>query len=940
MSDISVQSSFNAGEWAPALYARVDLQKYRAGAALLENFFVDYRGGASTRPGTAYILQAYKSATAVRLIPFQASFNVGYILEFGDEYIRFYFDGSPILETAVNITGATRASPCVLDIPGNTYAIGDWIFVDDIIGMTQLNGRYFSVSGVAGNNVTIADLNGVAINSSGYGAYISGGTAQRVYTIASPYAAADLALVKFAQSIDQMILCHPSYETQVLTLVEATDWTINPIVIGSTATPPTSLTMSTTLGGGSVYYSFVVTSIDASGEESGPSTPGTLGGNADIATTAGSIGISWAAVPGAVAYNVYESNVSFFGAIPPGVEYGFIGTCTGTTFIDTNIGADFSQSPPVAQNPFVGSGVDLVTVTAAGTYTTVPTITFSGGSPSIPATAIAQLQVQGTPTFGGTMSGYAIGDTVLFGDSLVMSVTAVSAGAITAWTVNNPGSITSGSTPANPIAQQSTSGSGTDATATATWGVGKVIVLTGGAGYVSTPTVVFSAGAATATVTLAATSNGNPSVPSFFQQRLVLAAPLGAPQTFYLSQPGNYFNFNISDPSQASDAITGTLVSGVLNSIKSIVSSAAGMLILTDKASWLVNGGSSGSAVSPTAIVANPQSFIGANDVPPIVANYDILYPQSKGSGIRDLSYNIYFNVFTGTDISVLSSHLFFGFEIVEWAWAEEPFYVVWAVRNDGVMLTLTFLKEQDFIGWSHHVTSGDFMSVATVTESTALAGNVDAVYTVVKRVVNGNTVQYIERIAERIFPNGAEDAWCVDAGLQYIGTPQSSFSGAEHLAGLTCTGLSDGVIIPPFVMPLSGEFTIPQAGSKVTVGLGYTCQLQTLAIDIEGASVQGKVKKIPAVDVRVNETLNLQIGSDFNHLVNMKDTILGNVSSMLTGQANQIVSGLYSGDARTQLDPTYTVPGQYCIQASDPYPASILGVFPEFVIGNDGSRG
>ena len=61
------------------------------------------------------------------------------------------------------------------------------------------------------------------------------------------------------------------------------------------------------------------------------------------------------------------------------------------------------------------------------------------------------------------------------------------------------------------------------------------------------------------------------------------------------------------------------------------------MLILTDKGSWVVNGGSGGSAITPAAIVANPQSFVGANDVPPIVANYDILYIQSKGSGFETL---------------------------------------------------------------------------------------------------------------------------------------------------------------------------------------------------------------------------------------------------------------------------------------------------------------
>jgi hypothetical protein len=80
MAEQHIQASFNSGEWSPKLYSRVDLAKYKSGAALLQNWFVDYRGGASTRTGTKYVLQCYKSATAVRLIPFQASFTVGFVL--------------------------------------------------------------------------------------------------------------------------------------------------------------------------------------------------------------------------------------------------------------------------------------------------------------------------------------------------------------------------------------------------------------------------------------------------------------------------------------------------------------------------------------------------------------------------------------------------------------------------------------------------------------------------------------------------------------------------------------------------------------------------------------------------------------------------------------------------------------------------------------------
>jgi len=939
MAEQHIQASFNSGEWSPKLYSRVDLAKYKSGAALLLNWFVDYRGGASTRTGTKYILQCYKSATAVRLLPFQASFTVGYVLEFGDRYVRFFFNGAPVLESSIAITGATQANPCVLTIVGNTYAIGDWIFVASVAGMTQLNGRYFSVTNVAGNAVTIANLNGVAINSTAFGAYTSGGTSSRVYTITSPYLAADLAKIKYAQNVNQMVLCHPSYQPYVLTLVTATNWTLLPITIGTTATAPaiTALNGSFPAPGtnpNATFVGYVVTSIDANGQESSPSSVGNLGPIYDQRVVAGSISVTWGAVAGAVGYNVYKAEISYFGIISATAIFGFIGSTSapGNVFVDSNIAPDFVQTPPIAKNPFLGSGVDHVTVTAAGTYTTVPLASLTGAASTIAGSLSVVLQVQGTPAVAAGGAGYVIGDTVTFTNGVILVVKTVAAGVITAWQAitvapSNPGSVTSGTTPANPVAQQSTSGAGTGATATLTWGVGQVLVLNSGAGYLSVPTVTFSAGAATATATLSTSSNGFPSVPAFFQQRLILAGPTASPQTFYMSQPGAYYNFNVSSPAQATDSITATLVSGQLNTIKSMVSQTTGLLVLTDRASWLINGGSPGSAITPTALVANAQSFNGVSDIQPIIANYDVLYVQAKGSIVRDSSYNIYANVYTGTDISILASHLFYGFNVTSWSWAEEPFKMLWAVRSDGAMLTLTFLKEQDFIGWAHSTTLGTFQAVTTITEQSTPAGTVDAVYSIVQRTVNGNVVQYIERFAERIFTAGVTDAWCVDAGLQYTGAPATSFSGAEHLAGLTVTGLADGIIITPFVMPVSGQFTLGVAASKVTVGIGYTCDLQTLAVDLGEPTIQGRVKKIQDVDARVAETLGLSVGSDFTTLVAMKDLIRGNISTMLTGLPSQVITDLVTGDAKSILDPAYTVYGQTCFRQSNPYPATILGV-------------
>ncbi len=262
MAQPKIQSSFNSGEWAPALYARVDIEKFRSAAALLLNFFVDYRGGASTRPGTKYILQARTSASAVRLIP-------GYVLEFGANYVRFFNNGSPIVESALAITGATQANPCVVSV-ANTYAVGDWVLITGVGGMTQLNGKYYIISARTAGTITLHDLFGANVNSTAYGAYTAGGSVSRVYTISSPYAAADLALLKFVQNTNTLILTHPSYVPYVLTLNAATNWTLSPIVFGSTLAVPTGAAAATTLGAGTTNYAYVVTASDQSGQESAP----------------------------------------------------------------------------------------------------------------------------------------------------------------------------------------------------------------------------------------------------------------------------------------------------------------------------------------------------------------------------------------------------------------------------------------------------------------------------------------------------------------------------------------------------------------------------------------------------------------------------------------------------------------------------------------------
>src|SRR6266478_3709485 len=421
-----MQFSFNSGEWAPALNARVDIAKYHPGAALLRNFFVDYRGGATARPGTKYILKT-KANTETRLIPFQASLTVSYVLEFGEGYIRFYNNGAPVLEAGLALTNITNVGGQANIVVANAYAPGDWILISGVGGATQLNGNYYIISAADPANIRLTDLVGNVITFASLSPYTAGGTTARVYTIASPYAAGELSLIKYVQNVDTMILCHPNHAPQQLILITATNWTLTPITFGTTITTPTGLLVQSTLAADVVYYAYVVTSVDASGQESAPSAYATIGAIKDIRLTAGTNFVRWLPVAGAVSYNVYRANPNYNSPVPDGSVFGFVGNVTGAILAESNIRPDFASGPPVVQNPFTSGGtVATITLTSPGVYTAVPIITLSA-SPGVTATAVALLQANVT-AINAAGTGYVVGDTITLSNGVILQATVTGGG--------------------------------------------------------------------------------------------------------------------------------------------------------------------------------------------------------------------------------------------------------------------------------------------------------------------------------------------------------------------------------------------------------------------------------------------------------------------------------------------------------------------------------
>ncbi len=925
------------------------------------------------------------------------------------------------------------------------YAIGDWVQITGVVGMTQLNNQIYVVKLVVGGNITLGDVYGNNINSTSYSTYISGGTMSRIYTLTTPYAEQDLKYLKFTQSADVMSLCLINQETSTeyaamdLTRNANNDWTLAQIATAPTVTPPVAIGGQSSAAG-NIFYQYRVTSVSPDdGTESVASPILSLNYAVNITATEGTNSINWTPVDGVQEYNVYKAVPGVLTAPPAGSLFGYTGKAYGTVFLDTNIVADFSQVPPLHRNPFERGQIISAFPTAAGSgYTFVGfSITTSTGSGAILQGVVA----------GGTLRSIVVVD---------------------------PGK---------------------------------------NYGPTDTVTVTGDGSGATARLTIGAQTGTYPAVPSYFQERRVYANTLNNPDTYFMSQPGSYTNFDYRIPTIATDAITGTPWALAVNGIQAMVPTPNGLVILTGLSAWQLTG-AGGSAFSPQPITpssqqALQQAYNGCSPtVPPLGIDWDILYVQAKGSIVRSFTYQINANVYSGTDLTLNSSQLFTGFTVLEWAWCEEPYKVAWAVRDDGILLSLTYLKPQEVAGWARHDTNGLFQSVCSVTEPP-----VDALYTAVKRFPGTNTAYMIERMNNRLW-SSVEDCWCVDSALSlpqpepnatltassatglgactgvtglvggtnysagttativddngqgpgtgavvaltiaggvitavtispqgtgYVrpalvitdtaGTaggsgasatvtlnnaatftastgvfvvgdvgsvirmgggiatitaytsstvvtanitspivklvpntttpqtatsgnwtltaPTTTITGLNHLAGATVTGLADGKEVTPRTVSATGSVTLDTAASDVTLGLGFTAQLQSLYLDGGDPTVQGQRKKVAAVTVVMQDSAPFKVGTNqpdgavqspiqisptWGQLANAE---LTNTPTSVRPPYGSTVLPLYTGPTRVAVNGGFNVRGQVAVQQEKPFPLNVLAFVSEFLPGD-----
>lgn len=938
MALYQLKSSFAGGELSPSMYGRTDIAKYDSGAAVLRNFFVLRYGGAANRPGFKFIAQTYNNKKAV-LIPFMYSTDQNYIVEITAGRCQFYTDGGIVvkedgtpysienffadkdLEDAAKIKYTQSADVLFIVHPAHApmtltrYGSLDWRFeAMDITGgpfdASNFNSAYIVTktqqwttpgtytvhipAGIDSIEYKIAGAGGGGGggNHMSHGPYLyggNGGSGELLTGKMTVTSNSDYQVIVGAGGAGGVGVKYSDSQTS------------------GKSGGNSSFGNISARGGGGGYRATTPSYSSSEGEWIGGSDgangtsygAGGAGGNGTNwgGGTAGSGGNGWVEI-------LYSASIGDNTTVKASDVYGditltasddiFAKSDEGSLFALTHfLETDYKKGTPSS----TGGNLQVSVLPKSNVY--VESFGFWDGNFSLEKYDPVSLQWVNVRTQSGNRSqNYSLTEenTSESIASYRVTSTEFNTGVWSGENEKQRGYITI----------QSIGGDYT----------GYVLITE----YVS-PTVVKG----TVKKQLASTDEtrdfafaawngekGYPSATGFYEDRLVFAGSKGFPQTFWTSKTGDYYNFGTSIPSADDDGITATLNGGQMNGIKAIIAFGE-MLLLTAGGEFKVSGG--GKAITGSNVLSQPQEYRGVSDVNPVTIGSRIIYVQHQGNIIRDLAYSYDVDKYTGDDLNLLASHLFEGHKIISMTYQQIPNSIVWCVRDDGLLLGLTYIKEQDIYAWHQHtMAGGKFVSVCNIGGSTE-----DKLYAVIER----GGQYYVEIMESRDKSTNVEDQFFVDSGITYEGEPTDEISGLEHLEGYTVAILADGNVLPQQTVE-NGKVLLGNKYKKVHVGLPIDAEIKTLPIDFtaQDGTYLSRKKRIATVTLLLKDSRGGLFGMKENELNEFKwrsNEAYGEPISLQTGKFKVTIKSA-----------TYDETQQIIIKQPDPLPMTVLSLIPE----------
>ncbi|AQH00218.1 hypothetical protein A9R05_06875 [Burkholderia sp. KK1] len=399
--------------------------------------------------------------------------------------------------------------------------------------------------------------------------------------------------------------------------------------------------------------------------------------------------------------------------------------------------------------------------------------------------------------------------------------------------------------------------------------------------------------------------DGYPRAVSLYQQRLYAAGSDNFPSTIWASSTGLYFDF--TPGTDDDDAFSYAASSDQVNQIEHLASSRI-LTVLTQGEEFTVSGGSA-SSVTPTNINIQSQSIFGCSQARPVRVANELIYAQRAAKKIRSMAYDFNTDSFRSQNLTRLAAHIT-GPGIVDMAFQAEPNPVVWMVRSDGVLVSLTYDRDDDVCGFAQHTTDGLYKSVAVIPGEDG-----DVLFAVVQRTIGGQSVQFVEQFDQDVMTDAA-----------IVGTNAggaTEWDGFDALEGKSCDVKADGVYMGQITVT-GGTITLPRSAQSIEVGLHYDSEIITLSPNVSGGVTTSQGNQVRSGDaiIRMLESINIVVDNQRIAFQAFGENVLDKAPAPFTGDKEISRSGW---DTKSEIS----------LKQDQPYQWHVLAFIRHFTVNN-----
>ena len=412
----------------------------------------------------------------------------------------------------------------------------------------------------------------------------------------------------------------------------------------------------------------------------------------------------------------------------------------------------------------------------------------------------------------------------------------------------------------------------------------------------------------------------------FHQQRLIFASNTLRRQTVWCTKAGDFSSFGVSSPLKDDDSVVFTLDSSTQNKIQWL-SSGKSLYIGTLGDEWTVEGNDR-TALTPSNIQARRQTNNGSETLKPLKVGVTTLFVERHGRVVNEFVYDYTYDSYKTSDLVVLAPHLTERYSMKDWSYQQTPDSIIWAVREDGKIIGVTYQRHHKVVGWHKHDTEGDFKAITCIPGKT----REDDVWVVVRREIRGQDRYFVEKLEDWFTSDTSPiSGRFLDAHTYHTDSKPFDTLQADHLVGRTVDILADGTVHPVREVQSDGSVKLNKKYSKVVVGLPYESEIRPYLADGDSGNgtARGRTQRITTVKIDLYRSLGMYIGRYDQEDGDIEDEVPFRVPGDLLGHFVPLFTGWYHLSFPSGFDRE----AEYFIKQKQPLPLTVRCVVDELEV-------